>query len=189
MPKGGRQGSPRIAMQDNRGPSRADPEAGHDVSRGHPRAATLGVTPRRLPLPAGAVPRLKIETSWPTEGVGGFAAQTWGAPRPARPAHSSRPAVLCESGPEAGSRRRTRGARCDRPAPAAEGAGLPSQERRHRASRASKGRARPCAARSKTRSSEARAGHVPCVPCPIKRFIRPGPGRPPPGAPLRSALS
>jgi len=34
-----------------------------------------------------------------------------------------------------------------------------------------------------------RAGHVACLPCPITRVIRPAPVRPPPWAPLRSALT
>ena len=90
--------------------------------------------------------------------------------------------------PGAGLEVRELGCPLDRPPQASEGAS-PRRFAPHRGNRASKARARPCGARCQIESPRRRAVHAPCVPCPIKRFIRLAPVRPPPRAPLRSALT
>ena len=75
------------------------------------------------------------------------------------------------------------------PGPSGGGGRPAGARRRHRASRAGKGRARPAVRGGDTRSGRAGRSRPLRVLSDKELLIRPCPGRPPPGAPLRSALT
>jgi hypothetical protein len=110
-------------------------------------------------------------------------------PPPARPAPYERNAEPCDER-SGGGLEETRGVVPAAPPGPSGGGGRPAgARRRHRASRAGKGRARPAMRGGETRTCRVGRSRPLRALSDKELLIRPCPGRPPPWAPLRSALT